>query len=383
MTAAFVLGINMAIGLLFAIAFSVVAATNSTARGARWVAAGYAMGVLDVALEFGLRLQGNPILFFEIGIFLAFLIATSFCLIGVARHYRVPAPWKTMAVVWIAALVAIPFIFTFPYGSAMRTMFYQLPYVVMQSLIGLAILRSERRQLLDRWLMALSFGVASIYLLKPSLVLWLGAANAPQDYMASSYAAVSQTLGSVTLIALALVLLLVMMRDATTEMVSRLETDPLSGVLNRRGFDERGGQLLALARENGAPAALVMADIDHFKAVNDRFGHAVGDLVIAQFAALLKNAAANDAVVVRLGGEEFAVLLLGKGLTEARSYAESVRSLISREPLAALGLDRLVTASFGVAQFAQGDSLFDLSCRADAALYEAKGGGRNQVSIAE
>lgn len=381
MTAALVLGINMFIGFLFAVAFGVVAATNSTVRGARWVAAGYSMGVVVVLLEFGLYWQvaGRPL---ETGIFLGFLFAQSFCLIGVARHYRVPPPAKAMFAIWVASLIAAAIILKLPYGSVSRALLYQLPYVAMQSLIGLVILRSGRQQSLDLLLMTLSFTVALLYLSKPALVVWIGTAETPQGYMVSDYAAVSQTLGSITLIALALVLLLVMMRDATKEMVLRLEEDPLSGVLNRRGFDEHGGRVLAKAHQTGEPLALVMADIDHFKAVNDRFGHAAGDLVIAHFANLLQDAAGKTAIVVRLGGEEFAVLLNGKDLTDARRYAETVRASISSEPLVEFGLDCPVTASFGVAQVAQGDGLPDITRRADAALYKAKEGGRNRVSLA-
>lgn len=129
--------------------------------------------------------------------------------------------------------------------------------------------------------------------------------------------------------------------------------------------------MLARAHQTGEPLAIAMADIDHFKAVNDRYGYAVGDLVIAHFALLLKNAAGKDASVVKLGGEEFAVLLSGRDLADARRYAETARASISSEPLTELGLDRPVTASFGVAQVPQSDSLFDISRKADAALYKA------------
>ncbi len=108
---------------------------------------------------------------------------------------------------------------------------------------------------------------ALIYVAKPFIAAQVGTANAPQGYMATTYAAISQSGSVVTLMAIALVLLLVMMRDSTAEMIARSETDPLSSVLNRRGFEHHAE--LALLRGNG-DAVLVAADLDHFKKINDK-----------------------------------------------------------------------------------------------------------------
>jgi len=379
--ASFILSINMFTAGIFAVAFGVVAATNRTARGAAWLAAGYAFGIVDVLLEFVLPWQSSPAPV-AIGIFLVFLTVLTLCLIGVASHYGAAPPSRAMTAVWIVSLLAIPVIFTLSPGSPMRGLLYQLPYVVMQGLIGWIIWRSMRRQPLDLLLMALNGIAACSYLLKPAIAWTLGAARTPQDYMATTYAAISQSIGSVTLVALGLVLLLVMMRDTTAEMVTRSETDSLSGVLNRRGFDAHGERMLGQAQRSGSQLALVMADLDHFKAVNDNFGHAAGDEVIANFAARLRDIVGRDAVVSRLGGEEFAVLLCGANLADGRRFAEQVRETLLAEPLARLSVDLPVTASFGVAQAGPGDSLFDLSRRADAALYRAKSSGRNRVNLA-
>lgn len=163
---------------------------DPAARGARWVSAGYMMGVAVALLEFGLHWQ-IATRSLEMGIFLVFLIAISFCLIGVSRHYRVPPPWTGMIVIWIATALASPVLFTLPYGSVPPALLDQLPYAMMQSLIGLVILRSRRQQPLHILLASLSFIVGFIYLLKPALVVWVGTAETPQGYMASNYAAVS------------------------------------------------------------------------------------------------------------------------------------------------------------------------------------------------
>lgn len=378
MTAAFVLGINMSVAGIFAVAFAVVAATNRTARGAWWLAAGYGMGIINVGLEFLLTRQVDPTPV-GIGIFLVFLLALSFAMVGVAQHYRVSPPWKTMTGIWVLTILAVPVIFSMTYGSTPRLTLYQLPYFAMQASFGVVIWRSGRRQALDLLLIALQLVAAVIYIAKPFIAALVGTASAPQGYMATTYAAISQSGSVVTLMAIALVLLLVMMRDTTAEMVARSETDPLSSVLNRRGFEHHAE--LALPR-GGAAAVLIAADLDDFKKINDSFGHAAGDGVIAHFAAMLADAAPAGAVVGRIGGEEFAVLLPDALLSDGRLYAEAVRTAFASARLPVLGVDRRFTASFGVAQRNPGDSLFELSRRADAALYRAKAGGRNQVRVA-
>ncbi|PAL25008.1 GGDEF domain-containing protein [Sphingopyxis sp. GW247-27LB] len=381
MTAAFVLGINMVIAGIFAIAFGVVAATNRSARGALWMASGYATGIVDVALEFLLRIQSNPTPV-GIGIFLTFLLALTLCLIGVARHYDVAPPWKAIAAIWVLSLLAVPLLFAMPVTSVLRRALYQLPYIATQLLFGFVVLRSGRRQALDLLLIGLAVLSALLYAVKPLIAWTVGAASTPQAYMASTYAAISQSIGAVTLVALALVLLLVMMRDTTAEMLVRSETDSLSGLLNRRGFDRHAERRIERALRTGAPAVLIAADLDHFKAINDGYGHAAGDGVIAHFADVLRHAVAEGAVVSRLGGEEFAVLLAGADLAEGRRQAEAARRAFRAASFAGLGIDGTISASFGVAQAMAGDTLFDLSRRADAALYRAKAGGRNRVCVA-
>ncbi|MBB6427438.1 diguanylate cyclase [Sphingopyxis sp. JAI128] len=378
MTTAFVLGINMSVAGIFAVAFAVVAAINPTARGAWWLALGYGTGIIYVGLEFILAWQVDPTPV-GIGIFLTFLLALSFALVGVALHYRALPPWRAMAAIWALTILAVPVIFSLTYGSTPRLALYQLPYVAMQALLGLVIWRSGRRQPLDLLLIALQAIAAAIYVAKPFIAAVIGTASAPQGYMATTYAAISQSGSVVTLMAIALVLLLVMMRDSTAEMIAHSETDTLSGVLNRRGFEHHAE--LALLR-GGDAAVLVAADLDHFKTINDSFGHAAGDGVIAHFAAILADAAPSGAIVGRIGGEEFAVLIPGGLLPEGRAYAETVRAAFAAAQMPALGIDRGVTASFGVAQRSVDDRLFELSRRADAALYRAKSGGRNRVRVA-
>ncbi|MEY4906611.1 MAG: hypothetical protein RL260_329 [Pseudomonadota bacterium] len=161
-------------------------------------------------------------------------------------------------------------------------------------------------------------------------------------------------------------------------------TDALTGLGNRREFDDQLRLEVQRARRSGEPLTLVMADIDAFKAYNDHSGHAAGDDCLRQFALILKSIFARELdVVVRYGGEEFAMLLPGTGVEGALNLTERLLLRLQREalPHPASPVAAVVTASFGVAVF-QGtvdDDEFALLRRADGALYEAKQTGRNRV----
>lgn len=381
MTAAFILAINMFVAALFAIAFGFVAATNRNARGARWLSFGYALGIIDVALEYILPYHSHPFAV-EIAIFLVYLLALTACIIGIARHYGSEPPWVGVILLWGASLAATPLIFGLEYGTVLQLTLYQLPYFLMHLLGFAAVLRSRRRHVLDIVLMvAVVFG-GLVYLAKPLIAWQIGTASSPQGYIATSYAAISQTLGTGTLVAIALVLLAVIMRDTTAEMLARSETDLLSGALNRRGFNRHAAQAMDDARGRGEPVVMIAADLDHFKMVNDSFGHAAGDSVIAHFARLLEAGRDHEAIISRTGGEEFALLVPGADLAGGRQIAEEVRARFAAARLPKIPAGHPLSASFGVAQMVAGDSLFDLWLRADAALYRAKSGGRNQVRVA-
>jgi two-component system cell cycle response regulator len=155
------------------------------------------------------------------------------------------------------------------------------------------------------------------------------------------------------------------------ELVRLATTDSLTGVLNRRAFFERAREACSRAAGGEALSALIF-DIDHFKRVNDLYGHDVGDRAIC---AVAHEAATQGALVGRLGGEEFAMLLAGNGLDDALCLAEDLR-----QKTAALQFDTshgllTLTCSFGVSAWEAGDTIELLLKRADVALYAAKTGG--------
>jgi diguanylate cyclase (GGDEF)-like protein len=160
--------------------------------------------------------------------------------------------------------------------------------------------------------------------------------------------------------------------------------DGLTGLANRRQAEERLHSEFSRARRLGDPVALIVGDIDHFKSVNDRYGHPTGDAVLCQFADVLREAVREIDVAARWGGEEFAVLLPGSNAAGAAVVAERVRDrLAQRVTLSPHGAPVRVTASFGVAAFPEtADSATELLAAADAALYAAKRSGRDRVVTA-
>lgn len=168
---------------------------------------------------------------------------------------------------------------------------------------------------------------------------------------------------------------------AKNELLERLAlTDPLTGLANRRAFDESLAAEIARSFRNCKPLSLLYLDLDNFKRVNDQHGHPVGDEILTAFADLLRRHARRIDVTARIGGEEFAVLLPHTGKTHAVLVSERIRKAVESVPM---GRTKQipVTVSIGVAQFrgTSTDDGADFLQEADEALYQAKQGGRNRV----
>lgn len=166
--------------------------------------------------------------------------------------------------------------------------------------------------------------------------------------------------------------------SANTLLQGQATTDALSGVFNRRHFEEALEEQIAKARSDGKPLCLLIIDIDRFKVINDRFGHQIGDLVIVELAALLKEGLRKFDLLARWGGDEFVVMLPRTPAKEAWALAERLRQTIAGHgfPVALQ-----VTGSFGVAEWQPEESAEDWFARVDSVLYAAKAAGRNQVSL--
>ncbi|NRD74359.1 GGDEF domain-containing protein [Shewanella sp. VB17] len=158
-------------------------------------------------------------------------------------------------------------------------------------------------------------------------------------------------------------------------------TDKLTGTANRQIFDEHFLQAINETKRSKAAISIILLDIDHFKNVNDTYGHCIGDLVIKSVAYVIQSQIRSHDLVCRWGGEEFLILLPNLGINHAVEIAEQIRQAIAQNQIKEDEHQINVKVSIGVAEYQSGELSTDLISRADVALYQAKNGGRNQVVL--
>ena len=169
------------------------------------------------------------------------------------------------------------------------------------------------------------------------------------------------------------------LEQANVTITELMRTDPLTGLANRRFFMEILTKEISLARRHRVPLSLVMADLDYFKKINDACGHDGGDEALKAFAVLLQQHTRKEDLAARFGGEEFMLILPHTNALLAEAMAERIRQELGS--LAIPKVDHQVTSSFGVVQMVPADDPETLIKRVDEALYEAKAGGRNRVTV--
>jgi diguanylate cyclase (GGDEF)-like protein len=232
-----------------------------------------------------------------------------------------------------------------------------------------------------RWLIAGSFFLMAGGLLWLGFTAWFepeailptsGASATPGPALFAFYAV---TISS------SFAFLLMHKERADRETYELATTDSLTGVYNRRTFKELAEPQLSRSRRAHLPVSLLLLDLDHFKRINDTYGHLAGDDVLREFSRLVREGLRKEDLLARYGGEEFVVLLPGTGAAAAQVSAERIREDVAARQLDANGHLVRVTVSIGVASEA-GDTLPSLEAmlgRADEALYQAKNQGRNKV----
>lgn len=242
--------------------------------------------------------------------------------------------------------------------------------------------RVTNRQFIDNALLAALAFKSIVFFVRPIVAVWI---DGPYDNYLNFHDSLYWTLltfsTSFFLPVLALLLITAIALEAIDKLRKESLTDPLSGLLNRRGFEEGAAEALRTAHRKQMPAALVICDLDHFKSINDTWGHLSGDEVISAFADCLRGCVGSGHVIGRVGGEEFAVLLRGANIGVGRLFAEGARTAFAVLKIPGLPSGTRLSASFGVAEWQAGESVASLFRRADAALYQAKNDGRDCVRV--
>jgi len=166
--------------------------------------------------------------------------------------------------------------------------------------------------------------------------------------------------------------------EKTKQLEILSATDRLTRVYNRLKLDEFLKSEFARSQRHGNPLSVILLDIDHFKAVNDTYGHQVGDKVLCEMADILQSRIRKSDLLGRWGGEEFMIICTETNLTSAHILAEQLRCTVEKHSFPVI---RSKTASFGVAEWREDDTIESITKRADEALYRAKEGGRNRVEV--
>ncbi len=298
---------------------------------------------------------------------------------GARQFHGLPVHWIAMlfgAAFWLIAC----FVPAFAISAASRIVVCGIIVAAYTFLTAAELRRERRRSLIRRWpAIFVPMLHGSIFLFPVAL-----ATISPDDGVHSL------ARGWIAVFAIEILLyvvgtafmVLILAKDRTVHLYkTAATTDPLTGLLNRRGFFEAAGMLMGRNRKSIVPISVLAFDLDHFKAVNDRHGHAVGDSVLQLFARVVRETMRADDVIGRLGGEEFVAVLPG-ALKDAAAAGERVRAALAAASIVRNGQRIAVTVSIGVAAGSPSTAVDLLITRADEALYRAKSAGRNRVETA-
>lgn len=313
---------------------------------------------------------------------LSFLLAGVFLAAAVLGRYRLPVPYATLAMITTAGFAVFCwFLLVQPdITSRIYAINFALAGVAAVMALKLATLATAR--FIDRLLLCLTVLVAVGFVLRPIVIfMFLGEFENYDGFQQSVYWSTVQFSQAMITIIYALILMVAVATDLIVELRDEAQGDKLSGMLNRRGFEEKAGATLAECSRNGMPVAILVADLDGFKRINDTFGHAVGDQVIMAFGKTLRSAVDEGMVAGRIGGEEFAILAPGADPQVARLLAERIRAgfKVCTTTDVTSGVDP--TVSIGVYATRRWKDLYELLSNADFALYEAKRTGRDRVKL--
>jgi diguanylate cyclase (GGDEF)-like protein len=307
----------------------------------------------------------------------AYLLGAQCLIAGVSLRANKPLSWSAHATLfWTLTLLSMYFLFMQPNVIA-RTYVLNFGLGIIL-LFGAWKTRDARKGSSADRLLFWTLVVVGLHFFPRTLLTASTFIKDSTGYGQTTFWIVLQYFMALMAAAGATVLLIATGIDIASSIKVERDTDFLTGLLNRRGFQIRADELM---RDQRTSRSVILLDLDNFKSINDRFGHKAGDDVLRHLALVLKDNCRQEDVLVRLGGEEFAIFVQGMSATAA-ILAEHLRQSIEAHDFGIEALDYKVTASFGVADLRQGEDIWDVVRRADIQLYQAKASGRNTVEVA-
>ena len=249
--------------------------------------------------------------------------------------------------------------------------------------LGFKLQKLESKSLVDEYVPKVLFGTASAIFIQNAYIIYM---NPVVDLNTFLDSAIWISLNMIIIMqccAVAVAVAMIAVTDSMTIASDQAMIDELSGLQRRERFEESTLEAIDKARRGGVPVSLIVCDLDHFKAVNDTYGHLAGDEVIKKFGCIMQATARSTDILGRIGGEEFALLLWNADANGANLVAQQLRTALSQSDLSEFVKDTKCTASFGVSQWNGRDTYRDLFALADKALYHAKHSGRDCVKVAQ
>lgn len=366
---------------IFALVFGLIHFFNKRQPFSGWIAVAYSAALAAYIID-STRSASTSIgfIFASTAMFWIFGLA-----IAKAIYVRSKAVFPNILAGFIlmsAAAVFTMLTFVAP-DISMRSL---LVNVVAGILLAMALppLWKAGEKLIDGALFGVIATVAAIFVIRVVIVYFLlGLTLTEQSYSQSTYAWIFHVTSGICALALAVVLLYAAGLDMVWHFHGESNRDPLTGLLNRRGLQALFNNAAVQGPNGTYVRSIILFDVDHFKQVNDRYGHAAGDEVLRRIAKTASGLCQEQGQVARTGGEEFAILTEWIALESAQLLAQHICDSLRFIAHPELAKDDKVTASFGLAVLTDSDSLHDAMDRADQALFEAKRNGRNQVAQSE
>ena len=369
--------LNTSMAAIFCMALLAIWRNNRTLKYIRIFGLSYAIRSLCFGIFYFAFFLENPVLRYSANIFL--MLAIMLLSIGLSHRRRRDARYGTLLAIGVLTLGPLHYYQFMDPNLLARVIILNSGLAVLSLLMLLDVAKASRRTPVEQVLLGLLLVSCAGYLLRP---LFLIASGASSEQFEGAYWLVVSISDALICAMTAVGVFAVIASDVMDGIKSDAVIDTLSGLLNRRGFEPRARSELA-RQKAGKPAAIILSDLDHFKSINDLFGHSSGDLIIRRFSEVFREKSPGDAIMARLGGEEFAILLPSGAAVAADELAEEIRTAFKQIAPDIVSGEASPTASFGVAIAGENENLQALMERADRALYRAKGNGRDCVHLAD
>lgn len=364
--------------IVFAILFAALFIYDRKEKTSFWIAVGFSFGLGAFLFDLG-RSFFNPV-GLDILAKLAFWGFSLAWITGIKEYLREEGSFKP------AGLLATTGAFFLLWFSMIENDII-IRSIVSTTTAGLILALSlpslwrHKNNPIETALFVTTAGLCATYFLRPIVIYGImGHTYTNSTYGSSSYAALLHASSALFALACGATMLLAIGHKIIEKHLRESIRDPLTKLINRRGLDQYVARELADSHRNGR--AILIVDLDHFKQVNDRYGHEVGDQVLVRSASELNSLVQGLGVVARIGGEEFVIILNKLKSEDIHTIAQHIRLSMGMISHPEMGRRSSVTASVGLALLSTQESFSMALRRADQALYQAKTGGRNQLCLA-